>query len=113
MNNRLRALGTGSAGWSRDNGPALSAQLNYPTDVAVGPDGSIYVADSRNHVIRKIDTSGIITTVAGTGEPGYSPDGTPAKSAKLNLPSGVFFTNDGTLYIADTFNHQVKKVTNP
>jgi len=105
--------GTGVAGWSGDNGPALSAQLNYPTDVATGPDHSIYVADSRNHVIRRIAPFGIITTVAGTGEPGYSPDGTPAKSAKLNLPSGVFFTNDGTLYIADTLNHQVKKVINP
>ncbi|MBI1923143.1 hypothetical protein HYR99_02720 [Candidatus Poribacteria bacterium] len=105
--------GTGAAGWSGDNGPALSAQMNYPTDVAAGADGSIYIADSRNHVIRKIDPFGIITTVAGTGEAGYSPDGTPAKSAKLNLPSGVFVTGDGTLYIADTFNHQVKKVKNP
>ncbi len=105
--------GIGTAGWSGDNGPALSAKLNYPTDVAVGPEHSIYVADSRNHVIRKIDPFGIITTIAGTGEPGYSPDGTPAKSAKLNLPSGVFATDDGTLYIADTFNHQVKKVKNP
>ncbi|MCH8294934.1 hypothetical protein IH992_27940 [Candidatus Poribacteria bacterium] len=105
--------GTGTAGWSGDNGPALSAQLNYPTDVAVAEDHSIYVADSKNHVIRRIDPFGIITTVAGTGEPGFSPDGTPAKSAKLNLPSGVLFTDDGTLYIADTLNHQVKKVKNP
>ena len=107
--------GTGEPGLAGDGGPALSAQLNYPADIACAASGDIYIADTHNHVIRKIDVAtGIITTVAGSGLPGVSSDGTPAKSAKLNQPYGVAFDNaTSTLYIADTFNHQVRKVRNP
>jgi DNA-binding beta-propeller fold protein YncE len=107
--------GTGEPGWQGDGGPASSAKLRNPTDLACAANGDIYFADKNNHVIRKIDAAtGIITTVAGTGLPGTSPDGTPAKSAKLNQPYGVAFDNaTNTLYIADTYNHQVKKVRNP
>ena len=107
--------GSGEIGWEGDGGPALSALFRYPSDVACAANGDIYVADTHNHIVRKIDAAtGIVTTVAGIGLPGGSPDGTSAKSAKLNQPFGVAFENvTNTLYIADTFNHQVKKVRNP
>lgn len=123
-NNRIRKIdlataavttiaGTGEEGYTGDNGPATEATLYWPSDVAIGPDGAIYVADSKNNVIRKIRTNGIITTIAGTGEAGYSENGTEASKAKLNKPSGVFVSSDGTLYIADTYNHQIKKMEHP
>jgi len=101
-------------GWEGDGGPALSALLNYPTDLDVANNGDIYVADTHNHVIRKISASGIITTVAGNGIPGSSPNGTPAVEAKLNGPEGLAFDDaTNTLYICDTYNHQIKKIINP
>lgn len=106
--------GTGEAGYAGDGGPALSGQFNFPTDLAISSTGDIYVSDQYNHAIRKIDTSGIISTVAGTGEEGSSPNGTLATEAKLKLPQGVAFNNaNQTLYIADTWNHMIKKVRNP
>jgi sugar lactone lactonase YvrE len=107
--------GTGDPGWEGDGGPALSAQFRSPSDLACAANGDIYIADTRNHVVRKIDAvTGIITTVAGNGLPGSSPEGTLATLANLNQPFGVAFDNEtNTLYIADTFNHQVKKVRNP
>jgi sugar lactone lactonase YvrE len=102
--------GNGSPGYSGDGGNARSAQLNRPTDVIFREDHHIYIADSGNHVIRKVDPFGNITTVAGTGEAGNSPDGTPAMEARLNTPMGIFYDEvTFTLYIADTFNHQIKK----
>ncbi len=107
--------GTGETGYEGDGGPALSAQLNYPSDMVCASNGDMYIADEHNHVIRKIDAAtGFISTVAGTGIPGFSPDGTPARSAKLYRPVGVAYDNaTHTLYIADTYNHQIKKVKNP
>lgn len=121
-NNRIRRLnfftneittvaGTGEAGYSGDGGNARNAQLNRPTDVIFREDHHIYIADSGNHVIRKIDPFGNITTIAGTGEPGFSPDATPGVSAKLNTPQGIYYDEvNHLLYIADTFNHQVKRI---
>lgn len=105
--------GTGTDSYSGDGGAAINATLNMPSDVAVSPDNSIYIADTWNNVIRKIDAAGNISTVAGTGTAGYSANGTNAKSALLNQPYGVFVSADTTLYIADTGNHQVKKVKKP
>jgi hypothetical protein len=106
--------GTGVAGYSGDNGPALSAQFNLPTDLALSKAGDLFVADHNNHVVRKIDTAGVVTTVAGTGTAGASANGTRADQAKLYLPQGVTFDDrTNTLYIADTWNHQIKKVRNP
>jgi sugar lactone lactonase YvrE len=103
--------GTGEPGYQGDGGPAEGAQLNFPCDVTCAPNGDLYVADVRNHVIRKIDSTGVITTVVGTGTAGFSPNGTEAISAMLNNPFGVFFDGKtNTLYIADTYNSQVKKV---
>jgi hypothetical protein len=103
--------GTGVPGYSGDGGPAASAQLNSPTDVYMSEDHEIFVADSKNHVIRKINAVGQIETVVGTGQQGSSPDGTSAKSAKLNTPTGLHFVEaTRELYIADTYNHLVRKV---
>lgn len=124
-NNRLRKLdlatkmvttiaGTGNPGFAGDNGPAIAAELHSPTDVEIAKDGSIYIADAENHAIRKIDANGNISTVAGKlGRSGNSSDGTKAKNALLNQPSGIAISDDNVLYIADTNNQQVKIVKNP
>jgi sugar lactone lactonase YvrE len=106
--------GTGTPGLSGDGGPAMEAELNFPTDIACASNGDIYIADAHNHVVRKINAAGIITTVAGTGVPGSSPNGTPAREAMLYQASGIAFDNaTSTLYIADTYNSMIKKVRNP
>lgn len=102
--------GTGTAGYSGDGGLATEAQFNAPSDVAVAPDGSIYVADTMNHAIRKIDTEGIITTFAGTGQRGFSGDGGPPEEAQLDRPYGVFAAANGDVYIADTHNQRIRQV---
>jgi uncharacterized protein (TIGR03437 family) len=94
-----------------DNGPATSAQLYYPRGVAVDPAGNLYIADSGLDRVRKV-SSGVITTVAGNGTPGFSGDGGPATSAQLSSPSGVGVDAAGNLYIADTNNNRIRKVSN-
>lgn len=104
--------GTGTQGFSGDNGPATSAALSSPLAVAVDSAGSLYIADNGNNRIRKV-SNGTITTVAGSsGPPGFSGDNGPATSAKLNSPQGVAVDSAGNLYIADAFNWRVRKVTN-
>ena len=107
------AAGNGTADFSGDGGPATSAQLKYPDDVAVDSAGNLYIADTYNHRIRKVDASGNISTVAGNGTIGSSGDGGPATSAQIVLPYGVAVDSAGNLYIADTYNHQVRKVDAP
>ncbi|MBX5480522.1 MAG: hypothetical protein IRZ16_01545 [Myxococcaceae bacterium] len=102
---------TGEANVGGDNGPATDAHLARPTDVAVGPDGSIYIADTDNSCIRKVDPEGIIKTVAGIcGQTGFDGDNGPATEAKLNRPFGIDVDANGVLYIADTYNHRVRAV---
>lgn len=103
--------GNGSAGYSGDNGPALSAQLNGPYGVTVDGSGNLYIADANNSCIRKVNTSGTITTVAGNGTPGYSGDSGPAIYAAFNNPSGVAVDKRGNLYIADTNNYRIREVS--
>ncbi len=92
-------FGTGYGG---DNGPATEAIFDNPTGLAVDAEGNLYVADSHNHVIRKISTTGHITTIAGIPEQaGYSGDGGPATAARLNEPIGIAVDADGTIYITD------------
>lgn len=102
--------GDGEAGFDGDNRPATSASLNLPTDVAVGEDGTLYIADARNHCIRAVDRSGIITSVAGVcGHEGVAEQGQPAQTVLLDTPTGIELA-DGILYIADTGNGQVHAV---
>ena len=102
--------GTGSQGYGGDNGPATQANLSYPRGVAVDALGNLYVADSYNHRVRKVDTTGIITTVAGNGSYGYGGDGGLAVQAMLRSPTGVAVDASGNLFIADNYNHRVRKV---
>lgn len=103
--------GTGVAGYSGDGGPAQLAQINFPQDLEIGPDGNLYFADANNNRVRKIDlTSGVISTIAGTGEAAYSGDGGPASEAALRRPFGVAFDDAGDMYISDTFNGRIRKV---
>jgi len=100
--------GTGEAGYSGDGGPATQARLQGPYSICLGPADELYIADSLNHVIRKVDRKGIITTIAGTGQRGYSGDGGPAIAAQFNVPQSLFATSDGTLYIDDEHNHCIR-----
>ena len=100
----------GSDSASGDGGLATEAQLTFPYGVAIDSDGNIYIPDTENHRIRKVDTEGIMTTFAGTGEEGYSGDGGPATEAELNWPTGVAVDGAGNVYIADRNNERVRRV---
>jgi streptogramin lyase len=104
--------GNGTAGYTGDGGPALQAALNEPYGVVVDRVGNVYTADRKNACVRRIDAvSGIITTFAGTGAPGYSGDGGPAARAGLAEPNGLAFDPAGRrLYIADVAGHRVHLV---
>ena len=102
--------GTGERGYSGDGGPAIDAQLNWPSALVVDGDGNLYIADMVNQRVRKMDSTGTITTIAGTGEDGYSGDGGPATEAQLSYPWSMALDGTGNLYIADRYNHRVRKV---
>ena len=104
------AAGDGTRGYGGDGGAAVAAQLSFPRDVAPDGAGNLYIADSANHRIRKVDAAGVISTVAGDGTRGYGGDGGPATAAQLSSPYGVAADGAGNLYIADTFNHRIRKV---
>jgi len=101
--------GTGIKGFSGDGGPAAKAQLNSPMGVARGPDGSLYICDSGNHRLRKVTPAGIISSIAGTGAPGWSGDGGPATAAKLNEPYEVRFDAAGDIFWVERLGHTVRK----
>lgn len=103
--------GNGFRGYSGDGGPATAAKLDTPGGIVVGPDSSLYIADSLNHRIRKVNPNGIITTIAGNGLQGYIGDGGPASASQLSYPSTIATDLDGAVYIADTDNNVVRKIT--
>ena len=103
--------GTGEAGYDGDGGPAASARLNEPFMCAFDRHGNLYVAEAMNHCVRRIDgRSGVITTVAGTGQHGYGGDGGPATQATFNQPYALDVAGNGDLYIVDRLNAVVRKV---
>ena len=104
----FHVAGTGEKGHAGDGGDAKLAQLNGPKGISYAPDGSLYIADTENHIIRRIDLkSGIIRTVAGTGERGDGPDGDPLK-CRLSRPHGIFVASDGVIYIGDSESHRIR-----
>lgn len=103
--------GNGATGYSGDGGPAGSASFNYPVGVSLDSTGNIYVADQFNHRIRKITVStGVITTVAGVGSPGFGGDGGPATAAALAFPLGLAVVGANTVFVGDQSNHRIRKV---
>ncbi len=103
--------GTGAQGFSGDGGPATQATLNGPTAMAPDPQGNLFFADTGNHRIRRVDAvTGLITTVAGNGRPGFSGDLGPATAASLRAPAGLALDATGALLLADTGNHRIRRV---
>ena len=105
-------VGTGNSGYSGDGGPATAATLNSPYGVFVDAAGNMYIGDTYNYCVRKVNSSGIISTIAGNGIEGFSGDGGLATSAKLNSPWGVCLDGAGNLFIADAFKSVVRMVSN-
>jgi sugar lactone lactonase YvrE len=103
--------GNGSAGFSGDGGSARSASLNSPSGLAVDSAGNLFIADSNNNRIRKVTPGGVITTVAGNGAQSFTGDGGPATSASLDGPAGVALDSVGNLFISDSGNNRIRKVT--
>ena len=120
LNNRVRRVGpggtittvsgTGEAGYSGDGQSGPQARLNLPTGLAIGFGDSLFIADTGNNVVRRLEPDGVIQTVVGTGDAGYRGDGFDALSALLHAPGGVAFDDEGNLYIADTLNQRVRRV---
>ncbi len=121
QNNRIRMVnastqiittvaGNGTQGYSGDGGAATSAELYTPVAVVVNASGYIYIADTGNNRVRKVNTGGIITTIAGNGTSGYAGDGGAATSAEIDYPSGLSLDNPGNIYIADALNNAVREV---
>ena len=119
-NNRIRKLspdgtitsvaGTGYYSYGGDGGPATAAFLKNPAGIAVDAAGNIYIADTKNHLIRRVDTSGIISTIAGTGASGYNGDGSPATAYRLNGPTAIATGPGCSLLIADTDNQCIRQL---
>jgi uncharacterized protein (TIGR03437 family) len=108
--NITTVAGTAVPGYSGDNGPAINASLSFPRGVTVDAGGNMYIADSGNNVVRKVDNNGIITTIAGNSTAGYAGDGGPAINAALQNVSGIAFDAAGNMYLADRDNARVRKI---
>ena len=120
LNHRIRKVapsgtvstvaGTGAAGFTGDEGPAIAASISAPRGVAVDDNGDIFIADTGNHRIRQVTPDGVIHTIAGQGPAGFSGDGGPAASARMNAPGGLLLDGAGDLYFADTGNNRVRRL---
>ena len=102
--------GVGIQGHTGDGGPATEARIGSPSALRFDAKGNLYFSDLTHHVVRRVDTEGIITTVAGCGTAGFSPDGTPALEARLHKPLGLAVTGDGNVYFSDSCNNRVRRV---
>src|SRR5215475_7673317 len=122
-NNRIRKItpdgrittvaGTGVAGYSGDGGPATAAQLSFPSGIALDAAGNLYISDMRNNRIRRVSPAGLISTVAGNGTNGFGGDGGSATEAQFNIGiGGIAVDTAGNLYVADTYNRKVRKISN-
>jgi sugar lactone lactonase YvrE len=121
-NHRVRAMdlttglirtvaGTGEAGPSVHEAPALEAALNGPRDVELDAQGRLYIADTENHVVRRLDpATGVLTTVVGSGKRGFAGDGDARDAVQLARPFGLGLDGEGNLYIADTYNHRIRRI---
>lgn len=103
--------GTGEAGFAGDGGPAIQAKINFPHAITVTDNGTVYFADRQNHRVRKITPDGIITTIAGNGQAGFSGDGDSALNASLSQPEGIAVDRRGNVFIAEFNNHRIRKVS--
>ena len=108
--NIATVAGNGTSGFSGDGGPATSASFFNPVRVIADAAGNLYIADQSNHRVRKVDSSGIVSTFAGSGSAGFSGDGSAATSAALNNPTALALNASGNLYISDQFNHRIRRV---
>ena len=103
-------VGCGLPGYTGDGGPARQAKIGSPTAIRFDGAGNLYFTDSTYHVVRKVDTRGRITTVAGCGKEGFSADGTHALEARIHTPFGLALAPDGTVYFSDSYNHRVRRI---
>ena len=120
FNNRIRKItpsgvistfaGTGTPDYTGDGGQATAAAINNPNAVAVDASGNIYISDYVRCVIRKVNTAGIISTVAGNGTVGYSGDGGPATAAQMNQAWGIAIDRSGAIYFSDQYNYRIRKI---
>jgi sugar lactone lactonase YvrE len=111
--NVIRTIaGTGARAYTGDNGPALAATFDAPKEMTIDRDGNVLVVDTENHVIRRVDLrAGTVATIVGSGRQGGRGDGGPASAARLDRPHGAAVAADGSIYIGDTNNHRIRKVT--
>jgi sugar lactone lactonase YvrE len=103
--------GVGVSAYTGDGGPATQARVGAPAAIRFDGQGNLYFADRAFHVIRRVGVDGVITTVAGCGLAGFSPDGTPAQAARLDMPGGLAVASDGTIYFSDSRNNCVRRIT--
>jgi len=102
--------GTWTAGYSGDGGPGTEAELSFPTALTLDRDGALFIADTQNHVVRRLANDGTISTIAGDGTLGFGGDGGAATSAELNQPNGLALDDAGALYVADRGNFRVRRI---
>jgi len=102
------AAGVGTQGWSGDGGPATAARIGIAAGIDFDAEGNLYFADLSQHRVRRVDKNGTITTLAGCGEVGFSPDGTPALEAKLHRPQAMAISRSGTVYFSDSRNNRIR-----